>query len=89
MANIPETGSHFRFTAKRRIIIMPRKKDGTEMPISTVKVMALSATPYWRAAETTPARMPSTEHRTKLVPASISVALKRSRTSSMTGRLSE
>ena len=59
------------------------------MPISTVKVIALSAKPYCRAAETTPARMPRIEQSTKLVPARTSVALKRSSTSSRTGRLSE
>ena len=65
---------------------MPRKKDGIEMPISTTKVIALSARPYCRAADTTPARTPSTEQMTKEVPARMSVALKRSRISSRTGR---
>ena len=59
------------------------------MPISTTKVMALSAKPYWRAAEMTPARTPRIEQSTKLVPDRIIVALNRSSTSSMTGRLSE
>jgi hypothetical protein len=70
-----------------RIIIMPRKKEGIEIPSKTTKVMALSAVPYWLAADTTPATMPRTEHRTKLVPASTRVALNRSSTSSSTGRL--
>ena len=77
------------FTAKTRISIMPRKKEGIEMPISTTKVMALSANPYCRAAETTPAATPRIEQRTSAVPARISVAPKRSSTSSSTGRFSE
>ena len=57
------------------------------MPISTRKVTILSVQPNWRTAETTPARSPNTEHSTSAVPARISVAEKRSITSSITGRL--
>ena len=59
------------------------------MPSSTAKVIALSAVPYCRAAETTPAATPRTEQRTKATPASSSVAWNRSHTSSRTGRFSE
>ncbi len=38
---------------------MPRKNDGTEMPRITATVIALSAAPYCRAADTTPAAMPN------------------------------
>jgi hypothetical protein len=85
---MPEAGSQRSFTAKRRIIIMPRKNDGTEIPKITAKVIARSAAPYWRAAETTPAAMPRIAQSTKAVPARISVAEKRSRISSSTGRFS-
>ena len=78
-----------RFTAKMRIIIIPRKNDGIEIPRMTANVMPLSARPYCRVAEITPATMPSTEHSTKAVPARIRVALSRSNTSASTGRLSE
>jgi len=46
MGHMPETGNHRNCTAKIRIIIMPRKNDGIEMPTSTTKVIALSAHPY-------------------------------------------
>ena len=85
---MPDTGNQRRFTEKSRIIIMPRKKDGIEMPSSTTKVITLSAVPYWFAAETTPAITPRMEQITKAVPASTSVPLNRSSTSSRTGRLS-
>ena len=88
MAHMPDAGNHFSSTAKTRISSRPSQKDGTEMPISTMKVMILSAQEYCRTAETTPAIRPKTEHRTREVPARISVAENRSSTSSMTGRLS-
>ena len=78
-----------RFTANTRIIIIPRKNEGIEIPRMTAKVMPLSARPYCRVAEITPATMPSTEHSTKAAPARIRVAEKRSSTSSSTGRFSE
>ncbi len=65
----------------------PSQKDGIEMPISTRKVTILSVQPNWRTAETTPASRPRIEQSTSDVPARISVAEKRSSTSSMTGRL--
>ncbi len=67
---------------------MPRKNDGIEIPSSTTKVIALSAGPYCRAADTTPARTPKPEHSTKATPARISVAPNRFSTSSSTGRFS-
>ena len=88
-AYMPDAGTQRRFTAKYRIIIMPRKNDGTEIPTRTEKVISLSARPYWRVAEMTPARMPRTEHMTKASPDKINVALKRSSISSMTGRFKE
>ena len=89
IGHMPETGNIRRFTANTRIIIIPRKNEGIEIPRMTAKVMPLSATPYCRVAEITPATMPSTEHSTNAVPARISVALSRSSTSSSTGRLNE
>ena len=79
----------FKLTAKNKIIIMPKKNDGIEMPIKTNKVIILSVTVYCLAAEIVPIIIPKKEHKIKAVPESIKVALKRSRISSRTGLFKE
>ena len=85
---MPETGNHFKLTANNKIIIMPKKNDGTEIPIKTNKVIILSVNVYCLAAEMVPMIIPNKEHKTNAVPDNISVALNLSKISSMTGLLS-
>ena len=70
-AYMPPVGNQPRPTENHKISMMPRKKDGVEMPTSTVSVISLSAQPYWRTAETTPARRPKMVQRRRAAPARI------------------
>ena len=43
---MPETGNHLNETAKYKINIIPRKKDGIEIPTKTINVISLSIKEY-------------------------------------------